>query len=129
MLFKIIYFNKDADFSVSIISSDSPVNYKGMADVFGSYDVQKDDVFESIKAIKVRLRERIRNSRLSTDERYYKFQEVKDLTIDDLVDELLHNLYANETEFEMKYKALEDIIKGMESDLPPPDKQKVKVEA
>ena len=127
MLFKILSF-KDADFSVSIISSDSAVNYKRMADVFGTYDVQKDDVFESIKAVKVRLRERIRNSRLSTDERYYKFQEVKDLTIDDLVDELLQDAVINKVDFAHKIKELEYIIKQMESDLPPPDKQKVKVE-
>ncbi len=124
MLFKILYF-KEADFSVSIISSDSAVNYKRMADVFGTYDVQKDDVFESIKAVKVRLRERIRNSQLSVDERYYRAQKVSDLTIDDLVDDLVDD---NDKCWE-KIGELEDIIKQMESDLPPPDKQMVKVGA
>ena len=83
MRFKISYGR--TDFNVSLVSSVTDINVPKT----DNYDWRKDTVYGSLSDVKKALREWVKDSKLTAMDRQYNTDCIKDLTLEQLVDDLI----------------------------------------
>jgi hypothetical protein len=90
MKFTITGYYRNGGFNVEIAPSNAKVNYQGMPEKFGEYNWHEDaEVFESLPAVKRYLRGWVKEDKMSAMDRRYRMDEIRDLNLEDMVDDLL----------------------------------------
>ncbi len=74
-------------FNIDLLPGKTKVNYPGMPD--GKYDQFEDEVYDNLVFVKGVARQWIKDTRMTSSERYWLRDQLTELTLDDLVNEVI----------------------------------------